>query len=248
MGFASVELVDSDGDRAISNAFGMEVFSNSPIILLNHNFIKEPNGVDSAAGLVKGGTASYIKSENPQNPQEWLIFSIKEDEFVASFPKSQVPKMGRGDRGLFVIGEIYHPIAVEKIDRGEVGAFSWRGLSSVRLSPDGVKNLVDINLQEITVTQIGANDHANFVVIDKEDDRYNKEISIKSCVPYKMKFSKENYDQGTVQEYIKKYHPNKQLSQTENNFYVQLTEASDCLLYTSPSPRDQRGSRMPSSA
>ena len=27
-----------------------------------------------------------------------------------------------------------------------------------------------------------------------------------------------------------------------------LQEAQDCLLYTSPSPRDQRGSRMPSSA
>ena len=26
------------------------------------------------------------------------------------------------------------------------------------------------------------------------------------------------------------------------------TESRDCLLYTSPSPRDQRGSRMPSSA
>ena len=26
------------------------------------------------------------------------------------------------------------------------------------------------------------------------------------------------------------------------------SEAKDCLLYTSPSPRDQRGSRMPSSA
>ena len=27
-----------------------------------------------------------------------------------------------------------------------------------------------------------------------------------------------------------------------------LDEVKDCLLYTSPSPRDQRGSRMPSSA
>ena len=27
-----------------------------------------------------------------------------------------------------------------------------------------------------------------------------------------------------------------------------IWEACDCLLYTSPSPRDQRGSRMPSSA
>ena len=27
-----------------------------------------------------------------------------------------------------------------------------------------------------------------------------------------------------------------------------ITKSIDCLLYTSPSPRDQRGSRMPSSA
>ena len=29
---------------------------------------------------------------------------------------------------------------------------------------------------------------------------------------------------------------------------ARLAQAWDCLLYTSPSPRDQRGSRMPSSA
>ena len=31
-------------------------------------------------------------------------------------------------------------------------------------------------------------------------------------------------------------------------FEEELEHAEDCLLYTSPSPRDQRGSRMPSSA
>ena len=30
--------------------------------------------------------------------------------------------------------------------------------------------------------------------------------------------------------------------------FATVEEARDCLLYTSPSPRDQRGSRMPSSA
>ena len=44
------------------------------------------------------------------------------------------------------------------------------------------------------------------------------------------------------------YLPNK-----NTNFAIQLeginnTQSSYCLLYTSPSPRDQRGSRMPSSA
>ena len=32
------------------------------------------------------------------------------------------------------------------------------------------------------------------------------------------------------------------------NVLSRLEDAGDCLLYTSPSPRDQRGSRMPSSA
>ena len=31
-------------------------------------------------------------------------------------------------------------------------------------------------------------------------------------------------------------------------YFVSTKQVTDCLLYTSPSPRDQRGSRMPSSA
>ena len=38
----------------------------------------------------------------------------------------------------------------------------------------------------------------------------------------------------------------KDLSKAVNKVFVDLY--NDCLLYTSPSPRDQRGSRMPSSA
>ena len=226
-GFSSNSVVDRHGDRVDPQEFNLKVFRNSPIVLLNHQFIKEQNGVDSAAGLVKGARAAYLKSENPQNSQDWLVHAIEGDEFLASFPKSQVPSLGRGDRGLFVIAEIFHPVAVEKIDRGEVGAFSWKGSSHVRLSPDGVKNLIGIDLQEITVTQIGANHNANFVVIDEDNPNYNREISIKSCVPYKLKFSKEDYDEGTVKEYIKKLHPTKQISETEDNYYIQLTDASD---------------------
>ena len=35
---------------------------------------------------------------------------------------------------------------------------------------------------------------------------------------------------------------------SENSKYTPITLHEGCLLYTSPSPRDQRGSRMPSSA
>ena len=36
--------------------------------------------------------------------------------------------------------------------------------------------------------------------------------------------------------------------QIANAVYFDIVQSSACLLYTSPSPRDQRGSRMPSSA
>ena len=35
---------------------------------------------------------------------------------------------------------------------------------------------------------------------------------------------------------------------TSNYLWRGVTQSDSCLLYTSPSPRDQRGSRMPSSA
>ena len=38
------------------------------------------------------------------------------------------------------------------------------------------------------------------------------------------------------------------LALPDNDSYTSFVELNDCLLYTSPSPRDQRGSRMPSSA
>ena len=42
--------------------------------------------------------------------------------------------------------------------------------------------------------------------------------------------------------------PRDESEQMIFNNYIAMTKVEDCLLYTSPSPRDQRGSRMPSSA
>ena len=44
------------------------------------------------------------------------------------------------------------------------------------------------------------------------------------------------------------FHPEKNLCGRNKKDYPAITASGTCLLYTSPSPRDQRGSRMPSSA
>ena len=43
-------------------------------------------------------------------------------------------------------------------------------------------------------------------------------------------------------------HPSGLGKEVLDNYRGERIVASTCLLYTSPSPRDQRGSRMPSSA
>ena len=61
----------------------------------------------------------------------------------------------------------------------------------------------------------------------------------------------EMYNAGKVEK-LKVLLSRAEISRTENSqsekLGAQSVLAKDCLLYTSPSPRDQRGSRMPSSA
>ena len=58
--------------------------------------------------------------------------------------------------------------------------------------------------------------------------------------PSKVKNSLGYFAIAKVQEIIPD--PN------HDDMFIAIIEANSCLLYTSPSPRDQRGSRMPSSA
>ena len=47
---------------------------------------------------------------------------------------------------------------------------------------------------------------------------------------------------------VEQYYTERELKITEAKAIGQINQRLGCLLYTSPSPRDQRGSRMPSSA
>ena len=60
----------------------------------------------------------------------------------------------------------------------------------------------------------------------------------------------EDFDelQLEIKKWEKLFHENSDLIFLGKNFQDIDKANKDCLLYTSPSPRDQRGSRMPSSA
>ena len=51
-----------------------------------------------------------------------------------------------------------------------------------------------------------------------------------------------------VREFLKNDYPSHVKEKQDLGVPLSKQDMIDCLLYTSPSPRDQRGSRMPSSA
>lgn len=226
-GFVSCERPDRSNDVVLANSFNLKNFANNKQLWLDHQLIKEFDGTLSSAGLITLATASYIKGENPNNSEEWVVNRVETDEFVSFFPKSQVPDLIPTDRGLFVVAEVTHEKAIQKVDSGEVMAFSWQGRAKTVENADGTTTMLEIDLIEMSLVHVGDNNQSNFVIVDPANPEFNQEIAIKSCVPYKLKFSKEDYDEGTVREYTKKLHPNKQISEGEHNYYVHLTDASD---------------------
>ena len=55
-------------------------------------------------------------------------------------------------------------------------------------------------------------------------------------------------EQGNRLDWYAPYTKIRDYSYNKNNLYIKWYEDGICLLYTSPSPRDKRQSRMPSSA
>ena len=74
----------------------------------------------------------------------------------------------------------------------------------------------------------------------------NEKILAENAEKRKLQTEKETLGQNYVR--LEGINENLQRVNTEQKQEVEKLQEKFCLLYTSPSPRDQRGSRMPSSA
>ena len=72
-----------------------------------------------------------------------------------------------------------------------------------------------------------------------------KKITLLLCF---IAFTAMGQNHLTLQDYVDAGLQKEIVSQEKPDGYVSSVQSRGCLLYTSPSPRDQRGSRMPSSA
>ena len=100
-------------------------------------------------------------------------------------------------------------------------------------------------------------DYKDSTILQLIDDMEGSKVKVDSLNQSIKRFEKEIKDLRDEVRNLKNEVDNLKKGRFENNSYSMNTSTNSdsmnvqthsCLLYTSPSPRDQRGSRMPSSA
>ena len=202
-GFASVESADRHGDRVDPREFRISQFMTSPTLLVNHAFWNDANGNKVSVGTVTSMNAVSVRAS--ADPLMWDLFDLDTENFVSSFPKSSSPNLVAGSRGLFVRADVTQPDIVGKVARGELSAFSWRGMAHISpLNEEGTqRSLYDIDLWEVSLVNIPANQDATFVI--------GKSV-------YAVRFPKKRFSVGAAKEYVKRLFTTSELTEDSDGY------------------------------
>lgn len=166
-GFASVEVVDRSGDMVPPNEFRIEQFMAAPAIFVNHDYWMDGRGNRVSVGTPELLVAAKLAPND--DADLWSVVDLKTNKTVDTYPKAKVPNLGKGDRGLFVVVKVTQPEVAKMVERGELAAFSWRGLTNVdyRVRKDGTGGVervfTDIDLYEISLVNVPDNPNSTFV-------------------------------------------------------------------------------------
>jgi hypothetical protein len=175
-GFASVEIVDRQNEIVDPFAFNVDTFLNDGTVYVNHRPWTDSRGNQVRVGRVTRMVPAYISGEEGDN---WVVSDLATKSFVSDFPKSKVPEMSIGDRGLFAFVDITQPEVIEMVKRGEFSHFSWRGLSKKSMEFNGaerVYRIVSADLWELSIVNVPVVNQASFVTSKALDDLYVSQV------------------------------------------------------------------------
>ena len=222
-GLFTNDLIDRDREFVSPEQFKLKMFQNTATLLRNHEFIVDNLGNKLPAGKVHKTIPVIIGDENPNNPSEWLLKNLDTNEIVAEWPKDKSPDLLRGDKGVYIVAEVTHKEVVKQVINGELGAFSWTGFTEKLQRPNGINELTNVDLIEISLVNIPANPNATFVITDEDDPALDMEVSLKDCDIYGMRFNKDSFDQEGVDKIKKSLSINTStVSETEKDFSVRI--------------------------
>lgn len=223
-GFGSttgIENIDRDGEFVTSPfEFDLATFKNSPQLLLDHDYIKTPEGNQVAAGKVTKAIPAYIAAEDPVDSSYWVVKSLTTDDFVSLWPKSKSPSLSFGSQGLFIVAEVSNPFAINLVDKGELGAFSWRGFATTE-SNGYVSALKNIDVVEFSIVHTQSERSSTFMLVDQDDPTNKLEVDFTDCELCSLQFSKNVHTLIDVQQYTKKFNLSEYvLSESQDSYLL----------------------------
>lgn len=223
-GFASTSTIDRSKEIVSDpREFDVITFKNSPQLLLDHDYIKTPEGNKVSAGLVTKAIPAYIKSEDIDK-NNWVVHSLCSDEFVSTWPKEKSVDLKVGSKGLFIVAEVTQPHAIELVEKGELGAFSWRGFAAHEKQGE-LTVLKSIDLVEISIVHTQCERNSTFMLIDEEDPTHNIPVEFTDCQLSSMKFDKDSYSIDQINQYTKQFQIDKYiLSESDDSYFLKVGE------------------------
>lgn len=213
-GFVSVESVDSVGHLAPPEEFNVESFLSASTVLVDHDYWVDEYGNMVTAGKVAELYPAVLAKGEDENL--WLVKDIKTGEVKNQLEKASVPHLEEGARGLFSVIHVTQKGVIEKIQSGELGGFSWKGLVSAKsaLGKNGepIKVLHNIDLFEVTIAKSPINKDAVLVVGKSEGEA-------ESLVVYAVELSKAHYPTPEVAKgYLDSHRLSSALKEDATNF------------------------------
>lgn len=225
-GLFSTDLVDREADFVDPLEFNLNVFANTATLLRNHEFILDENGNKETAGKVVKTVPVKILQENPDNPTEWILKSLISEDIVGVWPKHKSPNLLKDDRGVYIVAEVTHEKVIKQVLKGELGAFSWTGLTRPIKRENGLTELTSVDLLEVSLVNIPANPDATFVITDKNDPSLDLEVNLKDCDIYQIRFDKNEQSLANIKEYTKSLNTNTEsISENDSHYFVQVGDA-----------------------
>ena len=158
-GFASVETADRSDEIVPPEEFNIKSFMAKATLLFNHRYWIDDNGNGRAIGSPKEMFVARLKDIGDN--LNYGVERLSDNQIVDYFPKAKCPNIGPGTKGVWVRAEVTVPKVWEMVQKGELNAFSWRGLTRVgyKTNPDMTvsKLLKNIDLYEVSLVNVPDN-------------------------------------------------------------------------------------------
>lgn len=224
-GFASVETIDRGKDFVAATEFNIASFMSKPTLMYNHKFWNDDNGNEIAIGTIEEMFVGELQLGD--DPENYVVFDSLTQEKKNYFPKNKAPDLRPGSKGLWVVAKVSVPAVVEMVLRGDINAFSWRGLSKVevKMLPGGQAQRVitDVDLFEVSLVNIPANGQSTLAIAKSGQYEYS---SVDGYTVHSLRMNRGTFsDVNLVSKYLAEHRLVSDIIKSDDSSYFSVQKS-----------------------